>query len=75
MKEKYLRPAVVNANKLELSPNEKHILKSFMATLVKNMMQMTPSALSATMRRVYGAMDFGLKTSSLTERKFEGAFR
>ena len=80
MKEQYLRPAVVNANSLELSMSEKDgdapILESILAAVAKKILSnFGPTivgniAPSATMRRVYGAMDLGAKNSSLTERKF-----
>lgn len=73
MKERYLSPTILNANTLQLSVNEnsenifaaviKKVLSNFGATIVGNL------ALSASMRRVFGAMNLDVKYSSLTTRK------
>lgn len=83
MKEKYFSPTILNANTMALSINENPILESITAALMKKVMtSMSPnvalivtSPLPPPSRKAQGAMNFVVNNSSLTERKFERAFR
>ena len=77
MKEKYFPPTILNPNNFALSTTEKGnnfpVLDNILAAVTKKILStliVGNAALSASMRRVFGAMNFGKNNLTLAERKF-----